>query len=33
MAIVDEMLFERYAQVIFATDRKAVPKGMIEVVL
>lgn len=32
-AIVDEELFERYVQVIFGTDRKAVPKGMIEVIL
>jgi hypothetical protein len=32
-AVVGEELFERYVQVIFATDRKAVPKGMIEVVL
>jgi hypothetical protein len=31
LIIVDEQLFERYVQVIFATDRKAVPKGMIEV--
>jgi hypothetical protein len=31
-AIVDEELFERYVQVIFGTDRKAVPKGMIEVI-
>jgi hypothetical protein len=33
LAVVDEALFERYVQVIFASDRKAVPKGMIEVIL
>ena len=33
LAIVDEELFERYVQVFFGTDRKAVPKGMIEVVI
>jgi hypothetical protein len=33
LAIVDEYLFERYVKVIFGTDRKAVPKGMIEVIL
>jgi hypothetical protein len=33
LAIVDEVLFERYVQVIFATDRKSVPKGMVEVIL
>jgi hypothetical protein len=32
-AIVDEELFERYVQVIFGTDRNAVAKGMIEVIL
>ncbi len=33
LAIVDEELFERYVQVIFGTDRKSVPKGVIEVIL
>ena len=33
LSVVDEELFERYVQVIFGTDRKAVPKGMIEVIL
>jgi hypothetical protein len=33
LAIVDEDLFERYIQVIFGLDRKAVPKGVIEVIL
>ena len=33
LAIVDEVLFERYVQVIFGTDRKTIPKGMIEVIL
>jgi hypothetical protein len=32
-AIVDKDLFERYVQVIFGLDRKAVPKGVIEVIL
>lgn len=31
--IVDELLFERYVQVVFGSDRKSVPKGMIEVIL
>ena len=33
LAIVDQQLFERYVQVIYGTDRKAVPKSMIEVIL
>lgn len=33
LAIVDEALFERYVHVIFGTDRKAVPKGLVEVIL
>ena len=33
LAIVDEELFERYVQVIFGFDRKAAPKGVIEVIL
>jgi hypothetical protein len=33
LAIVDEELFDRYVQVIFGTDRKSVPKGVIEVIL
>ncbi|HEV3237539.1 MAG TPA: hypothetical protein VGZ25_11155, partial [Gemmataceae bacterium] len=33
LAIVDETLFERYVQKIFGTDRRAVTKGMIEVIL
>jgi hypothetical protein len=33
LAIVDEELFERYVAVIYGTDRKAVPKGIIEVIL
>jgi hypothetical protein len=32
-AIVDEELFERYVQVIVGTDRKADPKGIVEVIL
>ena len=32
LAIVDEQLFERYVQVIFGSDNKAVPKGLIEVI-
>lgn len=32
-AIVDLELFEHYIQVIFGTDRKSVPKGVIEVIL
>ncbi len=33
LTIVDEELFEHYVQVIFGTDRKSVPKGVIEVLL
>lgn len=33
LAIVDEELFDRYVLVIFGTDRKSVPKGVIEVIL
>jgi hypothetical protein len=33
LAVVGEELFDRYVQVIFGTDRKAVPKGLIEVIL
>jgi hypothetical protein len=33
LAIVDDVLFDRYVQVIFGTDRKLIPKGMIEVIL
>jgi hypothetical protein len=33
MALVGEALFQRYVEKIYATDRRAVPKGMIEVLL
>jgi hypothetical protein len=32
-AIVDQETFDRYVEVIFGTDRRGVPKGVIEVVL
>jgi hypothetical protein len=33
MDLVGQDLFERFVNQLFATDRKAIPKGMIEVIL
>lgn len=33
MDLVGQDLFERFVNKLFATDRKAIPKGMIEVIL
>ena len=33
LAVVDQETFDRYVEVIFGTDRKGLPKGVIEVVL